>query len=377
MVAKGKTFIPLVAVVVTLAAVIVIWHLSHKPTDPLVPTAATNIADFDQFQQDLASRVLKQFGAGSDFSVIVATAAYPPGTLLRATGSIPADSLDCAPSALPSPFPAPRLFPSYTMSTSTALTANLGSHAISGLNSVGVDLQQSQNVQYTIADTEIQIMDDKTVDQVTGQGNCGSYILSHPGIRLIRGAVNGKMTFTVKVSNPASVKAQLEKIGGFNLNDNPQSSTLSIADLRSEPIVLLLSEFAASTNALAPAPTPKPAQTAPVTGRSPASAEGNPHMFVQMDERDNESTGTKVVQLLRAQWPSAIVEGKVERIPSQKMPDNAQVRYFNDSDVEVANRCGSIMKQVYPGTRVVRIGLPSLKGQLEVWLPKAAPAAVG
>lgn len=373
---KGKSILPIVAVTVALAAVIVVWHISHKPPDPLVPGAATNIADFDQFQQDLASRVLKQFGAGSDFSVIVATAAYPPGTLLRATGSIPADSLDCAPSALPKPFPAPRLFPSYTMSTSTALTANLGSHAISGLNSVGVDLQQSQNVQYAIADTEIQIMDDKTVDQVTGQGNCGSYISSHPGIRLIRGAVNGKMTFTVKVNNPASVKAQLEKIGGFSLNDNPQSSTLSIEDLQSGPIVLLLSEFATSSNALAPVPTPKPIQTT-YAARSPASVEASPHMFVQMDEKDNESSGTKVVQLLRAQWPSANVEGKVERIPSQKMPDNAQVRYSNDSDAEIANRCGSILKQVYPGTRVVRIGLPSPKGQLEVWLPKATSAAVG
>jgi hypothetical protein len=263
------------------------------------------------------------------------------------------------------------------MSSSTALTANLGSHAIAGLNSVGVDLQQSQNVQYTITDTEIQIMDDKTVDQVTGQRNCGSYISSHPGIRLIRGAVNGKMTFTVKLNNPASVKAQLEKIGGFSLNDNPQSSTLSIADLQSGPIVLLLSEFATSSNAVAPVPTPKPVQTTAAAERSAASTEGKPHMFVQMDERDNETTGTNVVQLLRAQWPSAIIEGKVERIPSQKMPDNAQVRYFNDSDAEIANRCGSIMKQVYPATRVVRIGLPSLKGQLEVWLPKAKPAPVG
>jgi hypothetical protein len=374
---KGKPVLPIVAVIAVLVAIIVVWRISHKPANPLVPTATTNIADFDQFQQDLASRVLKQFGADSDFSVIVATAAYPPGTLLRATGSIPADSLDCAPSALPKPFPAPRLFPSYTMSTSTALTANLGSHAISGLNSAGVDLQQSQNVQYTIADTEIEIMDDKTVDQITRQGNCGSYISSHPGMRLIRGAVNGKMTFTVKVNNPASVKAQLEKIGGFSLNDNPQSSTLSIADLQSGPIVLLLSEFAASSNALAPVPTPQPLQTAPLAERSPASVEGKPHMFVQMDKRDNESSGMSVVQLLRAQWPSANVESKVERIPSQKMPDNAQIRYFNDSDAEIAKRCGSIMNQAYPNTRVVRIGLPSPKGQLEVWLPKAAPAPVG
>jgi hypothetical protein len=51
-------------------------------------------------------------------------------------------------------------------------------------------------------------------------------------MRLIRGTVLGKMTFTVKVDNPAKVKAKLAKVGGFSINDNPASSTLSIADNR-------------------------------------------------------------------------------------------------------------------------------------------------
>jgi hypothetical protein len=58
-------------------------------------------------------------------------------------------------------------------------------------------------------------MDDKSVNTVTAKGGCGKFISTHPGTRLIRGAVIGKMTFTVKVDNPSSVKAQLAKIGGF------------------------------------------------------------------------------------------------------------------------------------------------------------------
>jgi hypothetical protein len=375
----GKKIVQLIAVVVVLIVVIAAWHISHRPKNPLVGstgnkdyTTTQNVGDFDQFQQDLATRVLQQLGAGSDFSVIVAATAYPVGTLLRPTGSVPADFEDCVPRTPPKPFPAERLFPSYTMSSDTALEANLGSHAIQGLNNAGVNLQHSQSVQYTIADTQIQIMDDKSVDQLTGQGNCGKYITTHPGIRLIRGAVIGKMTFTVKVNDPASVKAQLAKIGGFSLNDNPQSSTLSVSDEMSEPIVELLSEFGNGTNPSTLRPTPKPVERGPAFG--PARAKEGVHMSVQMDVQDNVSSGAKVVQLLHAGWPSANVDADVQRIPTQKMPDTAQVRYFNESDTEIAGRCASILRQAYPNVRVVRIGLPSPKGQLEVWLPKTKPA---
>ena len=372
----GKKVVGLIAVIVVLVAIIVAWHFAHRPKNTLVTTngngdqpSTQNVGDFDQFQQDLANRVLKQFGGGSDFSVIVATTAYPLGTLLRASGSVPADLEDCVPAPLPKPFAAQHLFPSYTMSSDTALSANLGSGALQGLDSAGVNLKQSQNIQYTIADAQIQIMDDKSVEHVTGQGDCGNFISDHPGMRLIRGTVLGKMTFTVKVDSPATVKAQLAKIGGFSINDNPGSSTLSIADNESQPIVQLLSEFGTSQNASVSPTTPKPVEAA-VPSRSPASVDVRAHMYVQEDATDTPEAGTKVVQLLRKGWPTANVESQVQKIPTQKMPEVAQVRYFNASDEAFANRCVEILKQAYPNARAVRIGLPSPKGQLEVWLPR-------
>jgi hypothetical protein len=366
----GKKAVGLIAVIVVLVTIIVAWHFAHGPKNPLVTNHAAmqNVGDFDQFQQDLADRGLKQFGGGGDFSVIVATTAYPLGTLLRATGSVPADLEDCVPALLPKPFAAQHLFPSYTMSSDTAFAANLGSGALQGLDSAGVNLKQAQDIQYTIADAQIQIMDDKSVEQVTSQGNCGMYISGHPGIRLIRGTVLGKMTFTVKVDNPATVKAQIAKIGGFSINDDPDASTLSIADNESQPIVELLSEFGASQNASVSPRTPKP--VAAVPSPSPASVDIGAHMYVQEDATDTPEAGTKLVQLLRKGWPTANVESKVQKIPTQKMPDVAQVRYFNASDEASASRCVEILKQAYPNARVVRIGLPSPKGQLEVWLPR-------
>lgn len=378
-----KKIVGLTAAVVVLLGIIAVWHISHMPNNPLVGTtdhgdaeAVQNVGNFDQFQQDLATRVLDKFGAGtsgSDFSVIVATTAYPLGTLLRPTGSIPADFDDCVPSPAPTPLSAQRLFPSYSMSTDTALAANLGSRALDGLDSAGVSLQQSSSVQYAITDTQIQIMDDKSVDTVTAKGGCGKYISTHPGTRLIRGAVIGKMTFTVKVDNPASVKAQLAKIGGFTITDNPQASTLNIADAQSEPIVELLSEFGGPASAPSSLTTPKPVQAAVSAVQSPASVAVSAHMYVQEDVQDTPASGAKVVQLLQTGWPSAKVENQVQRIPSQKMPDVAQVRYFNGTDAAMAQRCVGILKKVYPNARVVRSGLPSPKGQLEVWLPKVAP----
>ena len=386
----GKKVAGLIAVIAVLVAIIVAWHFAHRPKNPLGAMnsngdqpSSQNVGNFDQFQLDLANRVLKQFGGGSDFSVIVATTAYPLGTLLRATGSVPADLGDCVPAPPPTPFPAQHLFPSYTMSSDTALAANLGAGALQGLNSAGVKLKQSQNIQYTIADAQIQIMDDKSVEYVTAQGDCGKFISSHPGTRLIRGTVLGKMTYLIKVDNPATVKAQLAKIGGFSNNDNPGSSTLSIADNESQPIVLLLSEFGTSRNASVSATTPTPVQVAvpvlhpapptpppPSPGSSPAPIKIGPHMDVQEDATDTREAGTRVVQLLRRGWPTANVESQVQKIPPQNMPDVAQVRYFNASDEVSANRCVEILKQAYPDARAVRIGLPSPKGELEVWLPR-------
>jgi hypothetical protein len=188
-------------------------------------------------------------------------------------------------------------------------------------------------------------------------------------MRLIRGTVLGKMTFTVKVDNPATVKAQLAKIGGFSINDNPGSSMLSIADSQSQPIVQLLSEFGTGQNASVSPTTPKPVEAA-ASSRSPASVDVRAHMYVQEDATDTPEAGTKVVQLLRKGWPTANVESQVQKIPTQKMPDVAQIRYFNASDEAFANRCLQILKQTYPNARAVRIGLPSPRGQLEVWLPR-------
>lgn len=368
----------------SLVLVGVLWHELHRPKSVLVAEekggskgkTTDSPYDFDRFQKDLANRVLQQYGAGADsenFSVVVATADYPVGTLYRPTAWVPADFDDCAPSPLPKMYPAGHLFPSYKLSSNTALTANLGPHAIQGLTGAGVNLQQAESVEYTIQNAQVQIMDDKSVDAVSSQGNCGKYIASHPGVRLIRGSITGQMTFTVKVDNPASVKAQLLKLGDITVNDDPQASTLSVSDNQNQQIVQLLSEFHVVQSKSDAAPIPKTVMAARPVEMKTVPAGAPTHIFVEQDKNDAADAGAKVVHLLHSAWPQANVESKVENIPTEKMPGTAQVRFFNAGDADLANKCLAIFKQTYPNAHAVRIGLPSPQGQIEVWLPKVKP----
>ncbi|MFY9937690.1 MAG: hypothetical protein WAK33_12490, partial [Silvibacterium sp.] len=200
-----KRYLILSALVVLLLAVMVTWHFWHRP--PVQP----DVYDFDRYQQDLADRIIKRFGTGpsSNFSIAIPIGTYPVGTLYRAADWVPADFVDCTPPVAPTGYPAGHLFPSYTLSSNTVLTANIGEHTIQGLQNAGANLQQMSTVEYGVSDAQLQIMDDKSVDEVTSRTNCKTYIAAHPGVRLIRGSITGKITFTVKVDNPASVKAQL------------------------------------------------------------------------------------------------------------------------------------------------------------------------
>lgn len=153
-------------------------------------------------------------------------------------------------------------------------------------------------------------------------------------------------------------------------------STLSIEDRESTPIVELLSEFKSGPETSASRPEPKPVNAIAHPAQSPATSEAPAHIFVQTDAQDSPAAGVAVVQLVRGAWPNANVESHVERIPTQKMPNGAQVRYFNEVDAAKANRCASILRPDFPKIQVVRVGLPSPKGQLEIWLPKTSRAPV-
>jgi hypothetical protein len=85
------------------------------------------------------------------------------------------------------------------------------------------------------------------------------------------------------------------KIVGFSISDNPESSTVSVADNESQPIAELLSEFGDGSTASIAHPTPKPVEALVAPDRSPATVESQPpHMYVQMDVRARRSFNSSV-----------------------------------------------------------------------------------
>lgn len=54
------------------------------------------------------------------------------------------------------------------------------------------------------------------------------------------------------------------------------------------------------------------------------------------------------------------------------MPNIAQVRYFNATDLGVATKALGALRTRFRDAQLKRIPLASPDGQLEVWLPKAA-----
>ena len=414
------------AVLVVLGGALLAWHHFYPGhnDDPLNPGQAVVIPDFDGFQRDLASRVTTQFHVPAE-SVVVAPASYDIGTLLDPVQALPSDSTDCIPAPLPKAVAAEHLFPAYQLSSNTAATTTLGSDALQNISSASLSLAHNSSVTYAIQNVQVQFMDVKTVDQLGALGACGDYVKQHPRVRLIRGLVTGKVSFTLKVDNPSSMSAKVSKLGGVSASTDPNNSTVTVADDQPSEILQMLwvydpavtpvaaaaagpaaapivvptaspshdpatsgpnldalkheqhiehhTGFPSPGGAAAPAPAaaPPPAPPVPTPAPSQKVAQGQPHVFLQQDASDSSGAGSRIAAALKAAWPEAVVEGRVERIPTAKMPTAIQIRFFNAADQPVAAICRDRLKAATGlEGRIVRIGLAAPAGQLEVWLPR-------
>jgi hypothetical protein len=400
------------------------WYWSrHNPISGPVPVPAQ--LSFDQFQGAMQDAVFKRYGGtanGGDFSVMVATPDADLGELIRPAGSLPMDQSDCAPNPVPAALPFDGVFPAYTLSSDAAVTANLGGQAADALAQLNTSLKSSSAVQFRVDNATIRLLPDNRIDQITGTGSCHDYISSHSGVRFVRGVVTGKVTYSVLLDHPADVKANLtQAFGSIDVQQDPDKTTVDISSNSVVPLVSMLSVFevsaapltpvASSPTAAPPPPPPllhshaplpvgaegpalRPAHVpADVPDRSPASvpsaaapatvqltihpatapiaASTGTRIFVQADTSAPHTDAAAFVSFLQGAWPSATVVPQVEFVPSAKMPNSAQVRFFNAADEPLADKCLGIMKQKFPTARKVRIGLSAPTGQLEVWLPKS------
>lgn len=241
-------------VIVSLAGIMFGWHWYWRPRRAALldtgnhegqrqssaPSSVIPVGDFDSFQRELAKRVADKFGMQSG-SVVIAPASYDLGWLLDSVETYPADRTDCVPSPPPDAIPAPHLFPSYQLSSSTAATMTLGSEAFQKITDASLDLSHRADLVYSIDHVQVLLMDLRTVDHLSHTGACALYLAQHPRTRIIRGLVTGKISFKFSNDNPASAQAELSKLGGVSAKTDPNNSTVTVADDQPSQILEILS----------------------------------------------------------------------------------------------------------------------------------------
>lgn len=401
------------------------WYTywTHRPGPGPGPVPAQ--MSFDQFQAAMQQAVFTRYGGsanGSDFSVMVATPDADVGELIRAAGSLPVDQSDCAPNPAPTPLSFDGVFPAYTLSNDAAVTADLGGQAADALAHLNASVKSSSAVQFRVDNAKIRLLADNRIDQITGAGACHDYISTHSGVRLVRGVVTGRVTYSVALDHPADVKADLTKsFGSIDVEQDPANTTVNIASTDEVPLVSMLSVFEVKA-APPPAPVPVgaapgaapaapthlaqsheafhpgqaaqpqgPAHAGPPAGggapaappaaqpavqltihpsTAPTTLPNGPRLYVQADSNESPTDTAAFVAFLQQAWPQVSVVPQVETVPSAKMPLVAQVRFFNAGDEPLARQGLGILRQKYPNARIIRIGLSAPAGQLEVWLPR-------
>lgn len=325
------------------------------------PTPKNSYTNVDQFYQEIANRVRLRTGADKvpDIIVIPSEAVWPIGTVLRPGTTFPADATACVvPSDKVLNVSIPSIFPEYSNSYNKSADLGIDNELIKKLIDAGVKLSDKDEVNLKVSNTSFEIIDDTTYSALTSASACKT-VLSGRELWIVRGYVIGKRTFLFSSNVEKNIKGKVEKIGSFNIDFGSGNSSLKVTDDQPEKFVQIISAVKVEQGI---------AKTS-----LPSTPSGTGRIYIQKDRQDTSSASQNVLNNLRA--ASFKVQGSIESIDSSKMPRIAQVRFFNESDRELAIKAANALKSQFPDISVIRINLPSPSGQLEVWLPRVIKAS--
>ena len=324
---------------------------------PITPPNQVYVG-IDKFQEELATRVSNKFDPNKtvkDFKIVVTQAAYPIGTILRPNTTIPIDYTVCIPVNTPPSAEAESLFPLYSLSKGLAIDVGLDNDLIKSLVDFGITIKDTDTIQYSVKNTTAQMLSDSEISKLSAGQECGAIIKKQP-TWLVRGYITGQRNFSTKNEAVNKVKGKIQKFGSFNIDIGTGNALLSIVDDNSKKFLQIISEVTFMPEA------------STTTVSLPTVLAANGRIYVQKDRADNSTIAENIVkQLMNASFP---VDKTVEKIDSSRVPKVAQIRYFNQDDKDQAGRVAEILKGNLPNIKLVRIGLPAPKGQLEVWLPQ-------
>jgi hypothetical protein len=342
---------------------------------PPVPQAQV-FASLDSLYDALAARVNTRVGGSSDDFLVtpIPFGEWEVGTVLQESRSIPVTFNACRPAVDDAEVrtqDVPTLFPGYSMNRAVSIEAGLDAAVFQGALGASASASEDQTVGLAIADAATQMWSDVGFGQMLEKPTCRAALKAGTTYRLVRGLVSGKRQFVFGVKDAAAVKADLPAIANFKVEVGGDGTRVTVADDHSAGFLAVVSQFKVPADPVAKATLMRPVLAA-VQGDS--APEGGA-IYLQRDSSDNSESGNAVVQNLKAAQLS--VAAGVERIPTEKMPSVAQVRYFRPEDQAKAERTLAVLKGQYPDAKLVALRIPSPPGQLEVWLPKAGAASTG
>jgi hypothetical protein len=390
-----------------LAIAVIGYFLFFRPVPaPHMPAkgytqAGKSLAEFDG---DLAQMASDQLGNLPGLKVRPTDAELPIGTLFIPGKSLDVDEDSCKADPAPAAYRA-SAFPDFEVQNAAAASVGLSPLVVQALARAGAQIKQGDEVTIHIDGLTRQYLDDHKLAGLVARAECLA-ALEDSSVWMIRGYFRGQRSFVLSTTKTGKINGST-KIGDFEVSKDAGSNTVTLKDPSDFGFLQLYTQVALkptqAPGGTAPAPTPTPPPVTLDPGNfhgghfhylpKPPSQGPNPvpnvsaaravlvtvaapalpskgHVYVQRDQSDQSHADAAIVAALqRSGFP---VVPQVEAIPSSKMPDVAQVRYFNSTDLATASRALTVLRASFPDAQLKRIPLPSPDGQLEVWLPKAA-----
>jgi len=362
--------IVLVLVLFAAAAVGVWWFGFRRPpvVEPPPQTdsqAPVTVSSFDEFNQDLAKRVTDVLvpGGAPDFQVVVTPAMDPIGTLYLKGRSVAYDDRSCVPTMEPAARSMPSVFPSYQLDGKIAADFGLDESVLQGVASLGAGVNSGSSFTFSVLNPQLKTLSDRAIQDALTSSSCT--MATKGEMVIVRGYVSGQRRFSTKGEDGAKVNAGVAKVGNFKVEGN-SAGLVSITDDSPQSFLQILSVVVvAPSNPANPSATPAPVPS--VT--APQAVTGEGQVYVQQDQADDPQKGKQVLSQL--QGSGFKVENRVEQVASRSMPNQPQVRYFNDGDKARATELLRVVQQDHPDAKLVPVPIKAPKGQLEVWLPRA------
>lgn len=354
---KSKLSIYVIAFAFLALAGVGIYFVSKPVVE--VATTRKQIDTFDQFESEMRTSAKQKIEAGtkdnSGVQIIVPMFEFPIGSLIRLNRTIPLDVAACKPaeSDIFAADEASTIFTPYSLTKNVALEAGLDSPDVKKALGGKLNLNNNQRIDFQVSGTNFRFLTEAALKKLRTNTACAASLRESKGSWLIQGEVRGQRSFVFATDDSNKLNGNAMGALSFNITFGDGARNITVSDKSSKQLLAVITQIdvGAETSTLT---TPTVVGDSHIAGR----------IYVQRDVMDKDDDGKWIVADLKKN--SFPVENQIEAIASNKVPKVAQIRYFNDHDLQDAERVLELLKTKYPDAKSVRIQLPAPAGQMEV-----------